>query len=46
MNKSAEVASTKGQGTGHMLEVAFFSGLIALYVLIGYAIYMAISALL
>ncbi len=29
-----------------MLEVAFFSGLIALYVLIGYAIYMAISALL
>ena len=45
MNQRAEVASTKSRGTGRLIGVFVVSGAVGLYVLIGYAIYMAFSAL-
>ena len=46
MNQRGEVASTKIRGRGYVIAVVLVSGVVALYVLIGYAIYVAVSALL
>ena len=46
MDRRAEVASAKSRGTGNVIAVVVATGVIALYVLIGYAVYTAISALL
>jgi 3-methyladenine DNA glycosylase Mpg len=45
VEQRAEVASTKSRGTGRLTAVFAISGVVALYVLYGYAIYMAVSAL-